>query len=137
MSGVPIEMYVPLAIPPAHAREAVREVVERIAANGMSYHALKLTLHPGGSVEPRWEFPITLVARTAERFFPTFEGSLIVTPLAEACELWLQGSYTPPLGQIGSQFDATVLRGAAQSSLRGFLQSFADDVKLTAASSEA
>jgi len=137
VSHVPIEMYVPLTIVPAHAREAAQRVLQRIAANAISYHALKLTAHPGGGVEPRWEFPITLMARTADRFFPTFEGSLIVTPLGEACELWLQGAYTPPLGRIGSHFDATVLRGAAQSSLRSFLQSFADDVKLAAVSSEA
>ncbi len=137
MSRVPIEMYVPLAIAPAQAREAVRRLLERIAASAVSYHAIKLSARPAAGVEPRWEFPITLTARTAERFFPTFEGAIIVTPLADACELWLQGSYTPPLGEIGSQFDSTVLRGAAQSSLRSFLQSFADDVKLAAVSSEA
>jgi len=134
VSEVPIEMYVPLTILPNHARDAAQRVLEQIAAN--TYHALKLTAQCGGG-DPRWEFPITLRARTAERFFPTFEGSLIVTPLGESCELWLQGAYTPPLGKLGSQVDATVLRGVAQANLRSFLQSFADDVRSATASSEA
>ena len=133
MSHVPIEMYVPLTIPPNQARDAAQRVLEQIEAN--AYHALKLTAQCGG--DPRWEFPITLRARTAERFFPIFEGSLIVTPLGDACELWLQGAYTPPLGTLGSTVDATVLRGVAQSNLRSFLQSFANDVRLATASSGA
>lgn len=137
MTRVPIEMYVPLSIAPSQARSAAERVLARISADSTTYHALKVTPQRGGGVEPHWEFPITLTAKSADRFFPTFDGSLIVTPLGTTCEVWLQGSYAPPLGKLGAQIDATVLRGAAQSSLRAFLQWFTDDIKQAAGSSEA
>ena len=127
MSRIPVEMYVPLPIAPHAAREAAEHVIERLAAQTRVYPGLNLTASPG--VQPAWDFRITLRARTAEHFFPTFEGTINVTPVGDSCEIWLQGTYEPPLGRVGAQFDSTVLRGAAQSGLRAFLQSFTDDVK--------
>ncbi|MGC8484859.1 MAG: hypothetical protein ACP5O6_04405, partial [Candidatus Baltobacteraceae bacterium] len=40
-------------------------------------------------------------------------------------ELWLQGEYHAPFGALGERFDATVLHGAAERSLRDLLERIA------------
>ena len=69
----------------------------------------------------RWEYALAVRSASDEGFFPTFAGTLSITPVGGTSELWLQGAYKPPFGAIGALLDRTVLRHAAQRSLQSFL----------------
>lgn len=75
----------------------------------------------------RWECAIEIAAASNEGFFPAFSGTLSISPVGNHCELWMMGEYRPPLGAVGEALDATVLRHAAQRSLKSFLTRIAAD----------
>ncbi len=81
----------------------------------------------------RWEASIEIRAVAEEGFFPTFTGTINVTPVGAQSELWLQGVYRPPFGALGGLLDSTVLRHTATRSLQSFLSRVAmemlDDVR--------
>jgi hypothetical protein len=143
-----VEMYVALELEPTAARDATTEILRALGEQREPYERALLsvglrnvhlpmdgaiTVPVAASVDPRplrWECAIHIEAENHQEFFPTFEGTLTVTPNGhDACELWLQGSYTPPMGTFGATLNATVLRGAAESSLRAFLDWLAHEVR--------
>lgn len=150
-----IEIYVPLKLPPVAARAATMHVMRAIGAHEAPYEKLSLSVRlrdlamPGegelqvpvqAHVESRlqeWECRLVITAAADQRFFPRFEGDLTVTPDGRSeCELWLQGHYDPPMGALGRGINVTLLRGAAERSLRTFLEWLAAEVGKTAVESE-
>lgn len=152
MNGTPIELYVSLELPPVTVRDAVMKVMHAVGEREGRYRDLTLSIElkiPGGGhvsvpIEAdivnrpgRWECAVHIAAAKSEKFFPTFDGTLSVTPDGgREAELWLQGSYVPPGGALGKGLDATLLRGVAEDSLREFLSWLADEVKMTVANTE-
>ncbi|HTA38601.1 MAG TPA: hypothetical protein VK760_05975, partial [Candidatus Acidoferrales bacterium] len=71
----------------------------------------------------------TIAASDGAKFFPTFEGTLAVSPVGtSACELWLQGRYDVPFGALGAAIDATVFKGTAKRSLTNLVELLAKTV---------
>jgi len=134
-----IELYVPLALNAQSARAALERAMRQIGERSGSSDRLALAIHlqdlhvdVRGEVRVpvemevedrpiRWEYALAVRAASDEGFFPTFAGTLSITPVGGASELWLQGAYKPPFGAIGALLDRTVLRHAAQRSLQSFL----------------
>jgi hypothetical protein len=150
-----IEMCAPLAVLPAAARDATTEILRALGEQRAPYERTLLSiglrdmhLPMGGEVsvpisadvDPRplrWECALRIEAENHQELFPRFEGTLTVTPNGhDACELWLQGSYRPPLGVIGASLNASLLRGAAEASLRAFLDWLAGEVRRCVAEPE-
>lgn len=145
MTGSPIEMYIRLELPPITVRDAVMHVMRDIGLHESKYRHLMLSVDlniPGhGEIAVpieatvqnrpgRWECAVHLEAAKSERFFPTFDGTVSVTPDgSKEAELWLQGQYVPPGGVVGKGLDVTLLRGVAEQSLRDFLTWLAEEVK--------
>lgn len=142
-----IELYEPIAIAPIAANESLMRVMHALGTATSSPHRLTLAvqladLHVrvGGEVSmptalhvvdrpSRFEFGLSIRAASNEGIFPTFDGTLSLSPVGRnAVELWLQGSYAPPFGAIGELLDRTVLRHAAERSLTSFLRRIADDL---------
>lgn len=87
---------------------------------------VRASIHPGGS---RNEWRIEIRAARNPGLYPAFEGILAVISAANrGCQLKLEGTYAPPLGQVGRAIDATLLRGAARSSLERFVREVAHRV---------
>ena len=145
MSGTPVELYVSLKLPPVTVRDALMRVMRAIAQGAIHYRKVRLSapleILGGGSVSVpieaqienrpgRWECAIHIEAAQTGKFFPTFDGTIAVTPDgADASELWLQGTYAPPGGILGKGLDSTVMRGVAEKSLNEFLESIAESVR--------
>lgn len=84
-----------------------------------------------------WTCALDISAAGEVKFFPEFHGDLVVKPLgAGTCELWLQGTYEPPVGKAGNVLDVTLLRGVAKRSLQSFLEWLADDFEAYIAAHE-
>jgi hypothetical protein len=145
MAARPIELHVQLPLAFGAARESMQRVVQGLGQGGSpERHTLAVYLNDihvavRGEVRvpvamevaqrpARFESAISIRAASNEGYFPTFEGTLSVTPVATHSELWLQGTYQPPLGFIGALLDRTVLRNAARRSLQAFLQRIAEDI---------
>ncbi|MDE2483289.1 MAG: hypothetical protein KGN02_14015 [bacterium] len=148
MSKQKIELYVPLHVSAAAARDIAMQVLDAVAKRRAPYEHVMLTaglreLHVpmsgvvsvpvNASVDPhplRWECGIVLEAENNRTLFPRFDGTITVTPNGTAeAELWMQGAYEPPLGAIGAGADAALLHGAAEGSLRAFLTWLASEVR--------
>jgi hypothetical protein len=145
MTGRPIELHEPLPVTAQVAVEATMRVLKSMGdgASGQP-QSLNVFLHDlhvalvGEVAVPivvaveehpeRWESALTVRAASDEGFFPTFTGTLSVSPNGRRCELWLIGEYHPPFGSIGAALDATVLRHAARRSLQALLSRIAADV---------
>ena len=146
MAARPIELHVQLPLVFSAARESFQRVVRELGETTGSpeRHTLAVylrDLHAGvrGEIRVpitmeiaehnrRFECTISIRAASDRGYFPTFEGTLSINPLATQSELWLQGTYLPPLGIVGGLLDRTLLRNAARRSLQAFLQRIADDV---------
>lgn len=154
MTGKPIEVRVPVALAPLVARQSMLRVLRSISDDFSSKDRWSLTLFLrdlhvavigevavpiGVSVEERdqrWECALEIHAVANEGFFPTFSGTLSVSPVGTHAELWLMGTYRPPLGALGAFLDNTVLRRAAQRSLSAFLSRIALEMASDVASRE-
>ncbi len=144
-----IEIYDQIELPYALVLPAMERTLEAMAGNRAPYEKIALSvdfsgLHvpASGSVgvrvhlsgnpavgDPASQFALTLEAESLGALFPKFEGFVSPNPLGATCtELWLQGRYDPPLGPLGSAFDATVMNGVARRSLEGFLHRLSGDV---------
>jgi hypothetical protein len=144
MAARSIELHVELPLAFAAARESLQRVASELGQgaperNSLAVYlsdlhvavrgeirvpvAMEISEHPG-----RFECAISIRAASNEGFFPTFEGTLSMTPVGTHSELWLQGTYRPPFGFIGDVLDRTVLRNAARRSLQAFLQRIAEDI---------
>ncbi len=146
MATRPIELYVQLALAATAARDSFERVVRELGERTESPEGHTLAvylgdLHVGVRGEIRvpvtmelaerpahWESRISIRAASDQGFFPTFEGTLSISPVATHSELWLQGAYSPPFGFFGALLDRTLLRNAARRSLQAFLQRIADDI---------
>jgi hypothetical protein len=79
--------------------------------------------------EARNQWRLHIRAAVTPALYPTFDGVLSLLPApGQGCQLRLDGGYTPPLGVVGRAIDATVLAGAARSSLERFLREVAHRV---------
>jgi hypothetical protein len=152
VSGSSVEIYIPLDLPPITVRDALMRVMRSIGEREEPYRDITLALDvrgPGHAqlrvpIETtvvnrpgRWECGVHIEAAQAERFFPTFDGTVSVTPDGgKESEIWLQGQYETPGGIIGKGLDATVLHGFAENSLREFLSWLAGEVKTEVERSE-
>ncbi|HEY5339549.1 MAG TPA: hypothetical protein VIK27_00855 [Candidatus Aquilonibacter sp.] len=124
--GKAIALRVPLALAPRVAREAMLRVMRSMSDEGDDDGPLALAvflhdLHV--ALIGEFSIPVGLTVRAVadEGFFPTFSGTLSVTPAAMQSELRLEGSYQPPFGSLGSLLDNTVLPHAAQRSLQSLV----------------
>ncbi len=148
MTESKIEMYVPMSLPAAVVRDAMLEVMPLIAQGTPPYDTVSLSVAlrdikiglPGTMNVPiraraetrpiRWECALEISAARDETFFPRFRGTLTVTPSTNTTsELWLQGGYEAPMGKTGAALDATILRGAAERSLKTFLEWLAKELR--------
>lgn len=78
---------------------------------------LKVTPDPRSN-----DFSVRIAPATRQHFYPAFKGTLHITPARlNSSVISLRGTYTVPLGGIGQAVDMTLLRGAAHSSLKRFL----------------
>lgn len=69
------------------------------------------------------EWQIAIEAAEHPQFYPRFTGVLTLLPTTAAgCAIQLNGSYTPPFGRTGRAIDMTLLRGAAEKTLRHFVR---------------
>jgi hypothetical protein len=143
-----VELYVPLELPPTAARDATTEILRALGDREAPYERAMLSVGLREMRVPldgtisvpidahvearplRWECALRIQAEDHQEFFPTFEGTITVTPNGrDACELWLQGNYVPPMGAMGASINASVLRGAAEASLRSFLRWLGEEVQ--------
>ena len=115
MAARPIELHVQLPLVFSAARESFQRVVRELGETTGSpeRHTLAVylrDLHAGvrGEIRVpitmeiaehnrRFECTISIRAASDRGYFPTFEGTLSINPLATQSELWLQGTYLPPL----------------------------------------
>lgn len=82
------------------------------------------------------QLPMTWEAAQAPWLFPRLDGLLGVSRVGpELCQLWLEGSYRPPLGRPGQLIDHALLYRVADATIRRFLEHVARGlVELGAAS---
>lgn len=109
---------------------ALRERPDEEHALGALGLSVKVAIRAGETVgDPPDGARIVLQALEGAAAFPVFDGSLRVEPLdAFSCKLALIGSYSVPLGAIGSVADRTILAGAAKRSLRSLLNELRAEV---------
>jgi hypothetical protein len=66
--------------------------------------------------------PIHWNDRAHPNLFPTLDGDLVVTPLADdRARLEMLARYDPPFGAAGQVVDDALLHGLAESTIRAFL----------------
>lgn len=143
-----VETSVTLRLEPTAVRDAAAQIFQAIAEQDPPYDRLSLSvglrdLHfplEGEIRVPiqayvenrplRWESHLDIKAVNNSAFFPKFQGTLTVTPVGDdACEIWLQGTYEPPVGPFGAGIDAILLHGAAKASLQKFLEWLAGEIQ--------
>lgn len=74
-------------------------------------------------------YPIRWTATGAEGLFPRLNADLILTHVGKAkTKLTLQGTYSPPLGPIGTVIDRTLLRNVAESTVQDWVDRVAEAV---------
>lgn len=77
----------------------------------------------------RNEWRLTICAANTPNLYPRFEGMLTLLSAARSgSQLQIDGCYSVPFGSFGHLVDLTVLRGAAEDSLRRFLRDVANKV---------
>lgn len=82
---------------------------------------------PRSAGAARW-FDVSIEAAKRAELFPRFSGTVFTNAIGPAkAEVWLRGAYEPPLGPVGGQVDATLLRGIAERALRQFLDQLTMD----------
>lgn len=114
--------------------EILRDLCEKPGHVSLS---VDLSADLAAPVEASLSVPIVLTASRAPRenelfvsissekhahLYPRFKGTLRVMPARGGSSVvTLKGSYSVPFGSLGDSIDMTLLRGAARSSLRRFL----------------
>ena len=139
-----IEMHVDLPLPASAARDEAMELFAALGRREAPFDELALavglrSLHLPVQGElripvttrvelapVRWEASIEMEAADHPGLFPRFHGTMTLNPVGgTTSELWLQGEYNAPFGAFGERFDATLLHGAAEKSLRDLLERIA------------
>jgi hypothetical protein len=73
--------------------------------------------------EDELQIPMTWSGALAPWLFPRLDGLLGISRVSkDLCQLWLEGSYRPPLGKPGMLIDQTLLYRVADSTIRRFLE---------------
>jgi hypothetical protein len=137
-----IETRTAIAAPAAFALPAVERILREFADPGNASLALNISeLHlpfqavisvpvqarvAAGAARNEWRLEIRAADRA--QLYPVFEGTLRLQRAGHGSELHLEGAYAVPLGTLGRAIDATVLRGAAGSSLQRFVREIAHRV---------
>lgn len=140
--GKTIEVRTAIAQPAAFALPAVERILCDFANPGSASLALSISeLHlpfqgvisvpvralvAPGIARDEWLLQIEAQQRAA--LYPVFEGTLRLHRAGRGSELHLLGHYTVPLGTLGRAIDATLLSGAAESSLKRFVREIAHRV---------
>jgi hypothetical protein len=103
--------------------DALRDLPDDAHALGAVGVSVKVAIRTGEHVgDPPDGARIAMRALAVAGAFPVFEGTLRVDPVdAFSCRLILAGTYSAPLGTLGSLADRTILAGIAKRSLRAFL----------------
>lgn len=139
MPSVVYSREVPLAAQSLHA--AIGDILEQIAlrsrGDGVSLSApvgstgqvsvpIELTVTKRSSKDS--SIAVTIKARSANALFPKFKGSFYALAMAPArTNLRLKGSYSVPLGPIGSTVNAAGMHKVAEDSLRDLFERVADE----------
>jgi hypothetical protein len=110
--------------------DALREHPDEAHSLGALGMSVKVAIRAGDPVgDPPDGARIMLQALEGAAAFPVFDGTLRVEPLDTfSSKLVLTGSYSVPLGAIGSVADRTILAGAAKRSLRSLLNELRAEV---------
>ena len=65
---------------------------------------------------------LTWEANQGTWLFPRLDADMGLAPIGDGiCQLWLDGTYKPPLGRTGQFLDQALLHRVAESTVRGFL----------------
>ena len=119
-----------MARQPGNASLALNIRELRVPLEAMISVPIEARVHCG---EGRNQWLLRVRAARRAHMYPVFEGTLTLLSAAESgSQLQLDGTYVPPFGSAGRAIDATVLRGAAQSSLHSFLRNVASRVAMLA-----
>jgi hypothetical protein len=93
----------------------------------VGYIAVPIRMEVGPSPpETANQIDLSIEALRSSNAFPKFQGALgadVVGPAAAT--LWLGGNYDVPLSGLGKIVDATLAHGAAEKSLKNFLDDIA------------
>ena len=135
--SAPVDVRIAVEHPPERLASALEAVLSEIADRpGSLSLSLDLAADLEAPVEMSLAVPVALrAARAADNafavhiepashqpYYPSFRGMLRITRArSDSSIAELSGTYTVPLGALGETLDATLLHGAAQSSLRRFL----------------
>lgn len=140
MPSVVYSREVPLAAQSLH--EAIGDVLESIATRSRA-DAVVLSA-PVGNSSSQVSIPVeltvtkrsvkdssvavTIKARSAKALFPEFKGAFYALAMAPArTNLRLKGSYSVPLGLVGSTVNAAGMHRVAEDSLRDLFERVADE----------
>ncbi|HEY8320632.1 MAG TPA: hypothetical protein VIG46_02405 [Candidatus Baltobacteraceae bacterium] len=145
--SVRIERSRPMAVPGPLALEAMLAILRALSRHEAPYERAALSLGfdrigvPGAGelsvpvtlaaeAQPqRYECELAIAATATTKLFPTFAGSISVSPMRDSgSELWLQGAYSVPFGAAGQFVDATFLHHAADASLERFITWLAHEI---------
>lgn len=139
--GVPVSSVRAITLPAHHALAAIETILGELtkhpgsASLALEMHELHVPLQAMISVpiearvfpsSSRNEWHLEIRAVAGANVFPTFEGTLAITPAGErGSELHLDGTYHVPLNGVGRAIDATLMRGAAEASIQRFVREIA------------
>jgi hypothetical protein len=74
--------------------------------------------------------PLSWKAAQASGLFPAMSGRLSVWPLsASETQIEIDGEYRPPMGVVGSAFDAAVGHRIAEASVKRFLDDVVEQIR--------
>jgi hypothetical protein len=108
------------------ARDDLRLTVDLGVAGAAMSVRVRLELAGGRNATA---FPISIAAREHTDWFPAFNGEVRSEEQDRlTSRLRLTGGYDVPLGAVGIIVNRRVLGGAAQRSLRAFVERLRDDV---------
>jgi hypothetical protein len=78
--------------------------------------------------------PIKWKATFPKQLFPTMVGKIEVARVdPEVTKLTVSGSYEPPIGRLGKQFDDSVMRTVAEATIKELSESIAKRLNVVAA----
>jgi hypothetical protein len=145
-----VELQHALSVPAVPARSALstilHEITDRrgdwsdfalylnfgtIGLPDVGYAAIPVTISDlGETTEPRHEIRFTMQARRSPEMFPTFTGATGIDATgASSSQMWLAGDYEVPMKGLGTFFNQTFARGAAEKSLKNMLMEIAEGVE--------
>jgi hypothetical protein len=144
-----VELQRALSIPAVPGRSALSAIMHEIAERRGDWEDFSLYLNFGTlgmpdvgyvaipvsisevreATEPRHEIRFKMQARRSPEIFPVFGGGVGIDPTGPSSSLiWMAGEYEVPLKGLGSFFNETLARGAAEKSLNNMMTELAEAV---------